>query len=115
MTVIYFIIALLMITAMIGEAFIFFDLTSDLKMYKSALKSSFENNAKLSKLCQDLIIEDKNFSVDIEKSTSELIESDRELQDITTKQNLYCEELIKDNEHLKAKLNEVLMHIDDGK
>lgn len=115
MTVIWFIIALLMFSATIGMAFIFFGMTDDIRMYKSALKSSFENNAKLSKLCQDLIIEDKKFYENIEKSTSELIESDRELQNITMKQNHYYEELIKDNNHLKAKLNEILMHIDDGK
>lgn len=115
MTVIGFIIALLMFSATIGMAFLFFGMTDDIRMYKSALKSSFENNAKLSKVCQDLIIEDKMFTANIEKSTSELIESDRELQDTTMKQNLYCEELLKDNEHLKAKLNEILAHIDDGK
>lgn len=104
MTVIGFIISLLMFSATIGMAFLFFGMTDDIRMYKSALKSSFENNAKLSKVCQDLIIENKDLHVRFDN-----------IEKLCMQQNDLCESVLKDNIELTARLNEVLMHIDDGK
>lgn len=86
-------------------------LTKDLKDYQAIIKSTMANNDKLIKLNTELReMSDRvlNQYTDFSKDYGRLLTE-------TESQNTICAEILRDNLELTARLNEVLLHIDDGK
>ena len=79
-------------------------LTKDLRDYAAIIESTMENNNKLIQINESMMSANKNLHERLNK-----------IDELCIKQNDLCKSVINDNIELTARLNEVLLHIDDGK
>lgn len=79
-------------------------LKRDLKDYEAIIESTMENNNKLIQINENVMQENLSLHDRFER-----------VEKICLKQNELSESVLKDNMEITQRVNEVLMHIDDGK
>jgi len=79
-------------------------LQKDLKDYEAIIESTMENNNKLIQINENVMTANKELGDRVDKWGA-----------LCTQQNDLCESVLKDNMEITAKVNQLLMQMDDGK